>query len=188
MLCGCGCGNSLKLNHGPTTKYLSGHNFKSYKNREISSQLCRKLGKSLIGIKKTKEHRKKLSLAHLGKDHPKDCLCMFHRNKYHSKNPNWQGGKSFEPYSAEFNAELKEKILLRDGYRCQNQKCEMTEEEHLIVYGRTLDVHHIDYNKKNCKSTNLIALCMSCNARANFNRPIWLNYYQQIILQKEEII
>ena len=57
----------------------------------------------------------------------------------------------------------------------------MTEEEHLIVYGRVLDVHHIDYNKLNCKKSNLITLCKQCNNRANYNRECWKKIYNEKI-------
>jgi 5-methylcytosine-specific restriction endonuclease McrA len=92
-----------------------------------------------------------------------------------NKNPNWIDGRSYEGYPTEFNQELKESIRNRDNHECQN--CGMTEEEHLIVYGRVLDVHHIDYNKQNCKEDNLISLCTGCNLRANWNRTYWKEFY-----------
>ena len=87
---------------------------------------------------------------------------------------NWSSRK---PYTSEWSKELKESIRKRDKYKCQN--CGMTEEEHLIVIRKVLCVHHIDYNKKNCKENNLITLCHWCNLRANFNRDYWKNFYQQ---------
>ena len=97
------------------------------------------------------------------------------------KHYNWQNGKTFEEYPREFNNELKGQIRKRDNYVCQN--CNMTQEEHLIVIGRVLDVHHIDYNKKNCNENNLISLCLSCNTRANFNRDYWIEFYNNKIKQ-----
>ena len=88
---------------------------------------------------------------------------------------NYRDGSSLEDYPSEFNKQLKESIRKRDNYECQN--CNMTEEEHIIVYGRVLDIHHIDYNKKNCKEDNLISLCQSCNLRANYNRDYWQEIY-----------
>jgi len=85
-------------------------------------------------------------------------------------------------YPKEFNDELKEQIRQRDNYICQN--CGMTEEEHLIVFGEVLHIHHIDYNKQNCKQKNLITLCNHCNTRANFNRNYWQEIYQNKILLK----
>ena len=93
--------------------------------------------------------------------------------------PNYINGKSKEPYTLEFTEQLKDQIRQRDNYECQN--CSMTEEEHLIVIGRVLTVHHIDYNKDNCNEENLITLCNSCNIRANKNREYWKNFYQNKI-------
>jgi hypothetical protein len=80
----------------------------------------------------------------------------------------------YNRYPKEFH-EIKVQIRNRDNHRCQN--CGMTEEEHLTVYGRVLDVHHIDYNKQNCNSNNLITTCMCCNIRANYNRDYWKKFY-----------
>ena len=45
------------------------------------------------------------------------------------KHPRWLGGTSFEPYTEEFNRQLKELIRLRDNYQCQ--KCGCPEIENL---------------------------------------------------------
>ncbi len=90
--------------------------------------------------------------------------------------PCWKDGKSFEEYPQEFTQELKDQIRKRDNYTCQN--CDMIEEEHIIVLGEVLSVHHIDYNKKNCNKNNLISLCRQCNARVNFNRKYWKEYFE----------
>jgi hypothetical protein len=107
-----------------------------------------------------------------------------YRLKDPKNHPSFIDGRSFEKYPAEFNEILRNKIRQRDNYTCQN--CSMTEEEHLIVYGRTLHVHHIDYNRKNCKENNLIALCQGCNLRANSNRSYWQELYNNKIEVKNE--
>lgn len=94
------------------------------------------------------------------------------------KAPNWQGGKSFEPYGVEFNNELKHNIRKRDNYICQ--KCG----KHQAESERALDVHHIDYNKKNNKPKNLISLCKSCHSKTFFNREHWKQYFKEIKCQK----
>lgn len=99
-----------------------------------------------------------------------------HCSKVGELSNHWQNGKSFEEYPREFNKRLKLKIRTRDNFTCQ--KCDITEEEHLTVYGRVLDCHHIDYNKKNCNEENLIALCNECNLRVNFNRKYWKKYFK----------
>ena len=89
----------------------------------------------------------------------------------------------FSEYPKEFNSKLKEEIRERDNYECQN--CDMTEEESLIVYRRVLDVHHIDYNKKNCNKLNLISSRQPCNLRFNYNREYWMKYFKEIIEHRE---
>jgi 5-methylcytosine-specific restriction endonuclease McrA len=89
--------------------------------------------------------------------------------------PNWQGGKSFEPYGVEFSEELKNEIRKRDGYKCQECGCSQ------VKLGQRLDVHHIDYNKKNNVPENLISLCRSCHLQTNFERSDWENYFKNKI-------
>lgn len=84
-------------------------------------------------------------------------------------NNNWPGGLSFEDYSFNWNEQLKKSIRKRDNYKCQ------------LCYKKGKDVHHIDYNKNNCKKDNLITLCIGCNARVNINRDYWYAYFSYII-------
>ena len=102
------------------------------------------------------------------------------RNKG-KNNGNYINGKSYEPYTKEFNNKLKRKIRKRDNYICQGKDCSLTEEEHIMVYSKLLSVHHIDYNKQNCEETNLISLCQECNMKANYNRNYWFAYFRYII-------
>jgi hypothetical protein len=94
-------------------------------------------------------------------------------------NGSWIDGRSYENYPSEFTKRLKEQIRKRDNYECQN--C-----------GRKGNpVHHIDYNKQNCKENNLITLCQHCNNTANINRKYWKMFYQNIIknyINKMEIL
>lgn len=85
---------------------------------------------------------------------------------------NWQGGKSFEPYSLDWIETLKRSIRERDYYVCQ--ECGIHQDE----LNRKLDIHHIDYNKKNCDPENLITLCRSCHMKTNYNREYWINYFK----------
>ena len=96
-------------------------------------------------------------------------------------NPAWNGGTSLEPYSLEFNHELREKIRKRDGYRCQ--ECFRHQDELRTKTNRPykLLVHHIDYDKWNNKRGNLISVCRSCHGQTNFKRKDWVKYYQDKI-------
>jgi hypothetical protein len=94
-----------------------------------------------------------------------------------ANNPNWQGGIACEPYAPIWvDKRFKAGIRERDGHECQNPDCRGD-----VV---TLTCHHIDYDKKNCNPKNLITLCVSCNARANFNRDFWEAGYREIIRRK----
>jgi hypothetical protein len=92
-------------------------------------------------------------------------------------NPSWQGGIAAEPYcDIWLDQDYKESILERDNHTCQNPDCWKT--------SGILCLHHIDYIKKNCDPWNLIALCNSCNGRANFNKEYWQELYQNIVMKK----
>jgi 5-methylcytosine-specific restriction endonuclease McrA len=85
------------------------------------------------------------------------------------KHYNWQGGKSFEPYTIDWNNTLKIAIRERDRYICQLCGEKQGDTAHCI--------HHIDYNKKNCNSNNLITLCRSCHVKTNYRRDYWIKYF-----------
>jgi len=93
-------------------------------------------------------------------------------------NPNWRGGKSFEPYPLGWNKTFKEQIRYRDKYKCQN--CGIPE----IECNSKLHVHHIDYNKQNLNPNNLISLCSSCHAKTTVSnlhkKKFWINYYREL--------
>jgi len=156
------------------------HRLAFYKETKRCHSCVNKITKFKTGLPKCKFCGKQLTNYGIER-----CLSCAKKEDYKdpTNNPNWQDGKSFEIYPVDFTDELKEQIRKRDNYECQN--CSMTEEEHLIVIGRTLHIHHIDYNKENCKKDNLITLCMSCNIRANYNREDWQKYYQHKIVVLE---
>ncbi len=93
----------------------------------------------------------------------------------------WLGGISFEPYSIEFNKQLKELIRDRDKHICQ--LCGMPEVENL----KKLSIHHIDYDKKNSLPSNLVSLCNSCHIKTNFNRSEWTVFLIDKINNNNEI-
>lgn len=100
------------------------------------------------------------------------CRKCYH-NSRKAENSNWYiNGKSLEIYPLEFNKELKETIRKRDNYTCQI--CGKSAKDN----GRALDVHHIDYNKQNLNPNNLISLCISCHMKTNYNRDIYIEYFE----------
>jgi len=121
------------------------------------------IGKNRNGIKRTEEVRQKIK-----ENHADFSL---------EKHPNWQDGKSFEIYPQEFK-QIKQTILERDNYICQYPNCNE-------VHDR-LHVHHIDFNKKNNSSENLITLGHSCHMKTNGknNRIYWTEFYQNIMINR----
>ena len=92
------------------------------------------------------------------------------------KNPNWRGGISFEPYCIKFNNEFRERVRTFFGHVCV--ECGTPQN------GRQLAVHHINYDKNVCcndRKPLFIALCNSCNSKANKNRSKWEKYYTEMI-------
>ena len=87
-------------------------------------------------------------------------------------NGGWQGGISKLPYAFEFTKELKDQIRKRDKNTCQ------------LCHKKGYIIHHIDYNKKNCKEDNLITTCKKCNSKVNFDRDYWYAYFRYVIEQK----
>jgi hypothetical protein len=87
-------------------------------------------------------------------------------SKIGEKNPNWNNGSSFEPYSVDWTETLKKSIRERDHYTCQ-----------LCGKEPAICVHHIDYNKKNCNPDNLITLCKSCHSKTNNHKSYWENFF-----------
>jgi len=103
---------------------------------------------------------------------------MFGVHRFGKDSPGWQNGKSLEEYGAEFNNTLKELIRNRDNHKCQICGCPEVE------CIKKLSVHHIDYNKKNNNTNNLIALCMRCHLKTNYNRNKWEEYFNGRIVRK----
>lgn len=155
-------GNKYRLGKSPTNKGVTGK--LKFPNRKRKGKLSEKhranIAKSLLGNKRTLgkkqscETKLKRSIAMRGEKHPQ-----------------WRGGISFEPYSIEWNKSLKKKIRERDDRKCQICRKKPS--------GRELDVHHIDYNKKNCNPENLISLCHSCHTKTNTKRDYWILFFKK---------
>lgn len=166
------------------------------KGRFVTEERKQKISKAnkgkLKGIAKTKEQRQKMSLANKGKKRTEEQRQKMSKRQMGKNNPNygngdkirgelnpqWQDGKSFEPYSPEFNKEKKRQVLERDNYECQNPNCEYKT--------NVLHIHHIDYDKLNSNMENLITLCNSCHSITNIksNRQHWITFYQNIIIDR----
>jgi len=106
------------------------------------------------------------------------CVYISNSIRFSGKNnPAWKGGISCEPYCFEWSSkEFKDYIKERDNCKCLNPDCWRISQK--------LTIHHINYKKKDCKPRNLITLCNSCNARANFDRDWHQAWYEAIIYRR----
>lgn len=126
------------------------------------------------GEERGKELREKDSLGHMGKiPWNKDKPFMAG-----DKNPNWQNGISFLPYSSKFNNRFKRKIRKRDNHIC------MLCGTHQEKLSRTLTIHHINYSKILSIPQNCISLCNRCNILVNYNRDKWTVFFQSLLSEK----
>ena len=148
--------------------------FHSEKSKKKMSE--KRMGKKnpMYGRNFSKKHRERMSKARSGEKNS-----MYGRRG--ESCPSWCGGKSFELYSIEFNNQLKEFIRKRDKYRCQ--ECFRPQDELFSKSGKKykLDIHHIDYNKKNNNPKNLLSLCRKCHAKANYKRNDWTKHFKEMI-------
>lgn len=71
--------------------------------------------------------------------------------------PNWQGGKSFEPYDQNWTPAFRRAIRKRD-----NQVCILCG-IHREKLNQTLHVHHINGDKKMNIPQNCLSLCVKCH-------------------------
>ena len=94
------------------------------------------------------------------------------------KNGQWQDGKSFEPYTKEFNNRFKRSVRKRDNQICM--LCGIHREKS----SKTLCVHHINYDKELSVPQNCLCLCNSCHTKTNSNRKYWISFFQSLLSEK----
>lgn len=104
-----------------------------------------------------------VEITHAHRLHVKFCSrkCMAKWQSLHlsrENSPLWQGGSAYADYPPDFNAKLRRSIRKRDGYQCQ--RC--------FKKQYSLDVHHIDQDKKNSSPENLTSLCRSCHRQVHW--------------------
>jgi len=151
-----------------------------YKNSKHNKNSDVKISRSVKNLWKVSEYRDHMIKAHTGfvaSEETKKKMSIAHKGKHTGKNSHfWRGGISFEPYSPLFNKHIKERVRVRDNFICQ--VCGIPE---LECYKKHV-VHHVDYNKKNSKLSNLTTLCNSCHVKTNFNRKYWREHFKEKLI------
>lgn len=160
--------NHLGKKHSEETKQKLGDMRRGKKSHRKGKTL-----EEEYGVEKAKQIREKISKAQKGRTPwnkgKKGLQVGWSKGLPPEKQPGWRGGKSFEPYSVDWTETLRRSIRERDKYTCQ-------------VCGKepATHCHHIDYDKKNCNSNNLITLCQPCHLRTNQNRKKWQQYFYEM--------
>lgn len=86
----------------------------------------------------------------------------------------WKRFISKEPYSQNWNKRFKREIRKRDNQICM--LCGIHREK----LNEAFIVHHINYNKKMSIPQNCISLCRKCHIKTNFDREIWIKFFQSL--------
>ena len=136
----------------------------------------------------TIETKQKMSRARKGKKYPEHSKRMKGKNNpakrpdVRSKisginHPNYIDGRSMcrDKYCTQWSDKEYKNWLKyeRDGGKCQNPQCNGKHTK--------LHLHHINYDKKDCRPINLITVCISCNSKANYNREWHKVWYTEIM-------
>lgn len=138
--------------------------------RSVSEETKNKISTRLMGVHHSEKRKIKNSVAHKGIHHSEETKRKISVAFMGSNHPNWKGGISFAPYSADWTHTLRRSIRERDNYVCQ--LCGKLQGD------KAFAVHHVDYDKKNCNPSNLITLCISCHMKTGFNRDYWSNNFK----------
>lgn len=98
--------------------------------------------------------RQKISKALKGRPLSRETCQKMSMARHGEKSILWKGGISRMPYAFSFSRALKKTVLQRDSYECQ-----------ICGAVKMLLIHHIDGNKQNSASENLITWCFSCHSK-----------------------
>jgi len=64
-----------------------------------------------------------------------------------------------------YDEDIRTSILKEQNFKCKLCKKDITEENS--------NLHHVDYDKKNCQTKNLVFLCFHCHGKTNSKRDFW---------------
>jgi len=126
----------------------------------------------MYGKHHSEETRAKMRVANTGKHHSAEALAKMSLAMTGERHPNWRGGVSFEPYPTGWTMRLRDTIRKRDNYTCVLCGKPQNKRQH--------SVHHINYDKEDLRSKNLVTLCRFCHHKTNHDRKYWENLFLMI--------
>ena len=158
--------------------------------RNLSEDHKANISKGIKGRILTEKHKLRIGQSNKGRispmkgrenkwgRHSEETKAKWSKERIGDKNANWQGGKSFEPYTPDFNKAFRESIRERDNHCCVI--CNRSQEE--LKY--KLHTHHVDYDKLNSFPQNCVSLCRNCHTKTNFNRKPWIIFFQSLLKER----
>lgn len=161
--------------------------------KHLYKETREKLSKKLKGRILSEEVRKKVSYALKNLSNRIEINEKLRKAFTGNKNPQWIDGRSYEPYSKDFNNILRNEIKKRDNNCCQLCGIQIKESRRIKINPNKdwLLVHHINHNKKDNNPSNLISLCNHCHAKIHINdksisfTEFWINFFNSIIVTKK---
>lgn len=144
----------------------------------VSEETRLKQKKAKLGKKLLREHKEKISYKLIGHSVSSGTKEKIRKAQMGEKGHNWKGGISFEPYDKNFNNTFRRQIRKRDNHICM--LCRIHQEK----LKKSLDIHHINYDKTLSIPQNCISLCYLCHAKTGFNRKYWINFFQSLLADK----
>ncbi len=146
------------------------------KRKKVTKATRLKMSMARKGMVMSADFRKNCSLSKIGKKNPNYGKKISDSVKAKIRKANsgsrchlWKGGISFIEYPRYWTKELKRQIRERDRYTCR--LCGKVEEN------KPFDVHHINYNKRDCRKKNLVTLCRNCHMKTNIRRSEWHAFF-----------
>lgn len=164
----------------------------SSRGKTISEEQRQKTSETLKRHFEDPKNREKCA-SWTGRHHSEATRRKMSDSKLGGNNHNWRGGTN-RKYPSQFNAILKDKIMLRDDNSCQMPGCS-------FAPPHTICVHHINYYRADNADANLISLCRGCHNKTTFGdriswqlfftglqelRGIYRAYDRQVVNPKED--
>lgn len=165
------------IHNSPKTEFQKEH-LPWLKGKKWSKEMRKKIIMKLKGQKRSAKFKEKVSKNNVrywkGKKGSEEAKIKLGLSKIGERNPAWKGGITLKPYSIDWTETLRESIRQRDRYICR--LCGQRQSD------RALSVHHIDGDKNNSNSFNLISLCVYCHKLVHIqNETFWKNYLKNLI-------
>lgn len=158
---------------------------KKGKNNPMYGKHHTEKSKTKMRVPRSEETKEKLRQTKLGEKNPnfgkhlsKETRQKMSDGRSGEKKGRWLDGISFEPYGLDFNNKFKEAIRARDNYCCVI--CNKMQEE----LNRKLDIHHVDYIKRNNFLQNCVSLCRTHHSETNCNRQSWTKFFQSLLKER----